>query len=212
VDLGGRRIIKKERELERRNLITDHPPIVAAGVHSGNPHYDFSGSGGIIQAGDVVQFDIWAKERHETSIYADISWAGVYETTPPVQAERAFSDLVRVREEVYRFIETELAAGHLLSGASVDEEARNLLTGLGYASAIKHRTGHGIDTECHGSGVNMDSIEFPDSRLILEGSCFSLEPGIYFSDFGLRTEINVYVVKGTPVVSGKERQFRLLTC
>jgi Xaa-Pro aminopeptidase len=199
-------------EFQRRNLITDHPPIVGAGVHSGNPHYDFSGSGAPLNAGDVLQFDLWAKKEGVKTIYADISWVGVFGAVPSAQVEKAFTDLVRVREETYRFIETELRGGRALSGARVDAKARECLIDLGYGSAIRHRTGHGIDTECHGSGVNMDAVEFPDSRVILEGSCFSLEPGIYFSDFGLRTEIDVYILQGIPVVSGKERQFALLTC
>jgi Xaa-Pro aminopeptidase len=199
-------------ELKRRNLITDHPPIVAAGVNSGNPHYDFSGTGKALQPGEVLQFDIWARENREKAIYADISWAGVYGNQPLPKIEQAFTDLVQVREAVYDFIGANLNEGCRLSGLMVDAKARELLTAKGYASALKHRTGHGIDTECHGSGVNMDSIEFPDSRPLLEGSCFSLEPGIYFSDFGLRTEINVYILKGKPIISGKDRQFTLLTC
>ncbi|MDR3114539.1 MAG: aminopeptidase P family protein [Treponema sp.] len=199
-------------EFHRRKLVTDHPPLVATGVHSGNPHYDFSGSGAPLRDGEVVQFDLWAKERGPQGIYADISWIGIFGISAREAVKRAFTDLVEVREGAYRFITAELEAGRPLSGAMVDTKTRDLLTGLGYRGALKHRTGHGIDTECHGSGVNMDSVEFPDSRLLLEGSCFSLEPGIYFSDFGLRTEINVYIKQGKPRISGKDRQFTLLTC
>jgi Xaa-Pro aminopeptidase len=199
-------------EMEKRNLITDHPPIVAAGANAGDPHYDFSGSGAAIKEGDVIQFDLWAKDTGEGAVYADISWVGVFAAAPAPPVERAFTDLISVREGVYGFIERELREGRRPSGAMADKEARRILLELGYGSAIRHRTGHGIDTECHGSGANIDSTEFPDSRLLLDGSCFSLEPGIYFSDFGLRTEIDVYILRGKPVVSGKDRQFRLLTC
>ncbi|MDR0569177.1 MAG: aminopeptidase P family protein [Spirochaetaceae bacterium] len=198
-------------ECGRRGLTADHPPIVAFGVHSGNPHYDFSGSGADLQEGDTVQFDIWAKENREDAIYADISWIGVNGPQPSQRLEQAFADLIAVREETLRYLETAFAARRPVSGAEVDAFARSGLTARGYAEALRHRTGHGIDTECHGSGVNMDSVEFPDSRVILEGSCFSLEPGIYFPDFGLRTEINVYIAQGKPRVSGKTRQFNLLT-
>jgi Xaa-Pro aminopeptidase len=75
---------------------------------------------------------------------------------------------------------------------------------------LRHRTGHGIDQEVHGFGVNLDSVEFPDSRLLLEGSCFSVEPGVYLDEFGMRSEINVYISGGKPVVSGKNPQFELL--
>jgi Xaa-Pro aminopeptidase len=201
-------------EMAKRKLRTDHPPIVAAGANTGNPHYDFSGNGAPIREGDVIQLDLWAKEEAEASIYGDISWIGVFASSPPPAVEKAFDALIAAREGAWRFIETELSAGHRVSGAAVDRKAREILCGLGYGEALKHRTGHGIDTECHGSGVNMDSVEFPDPRLLLEGSCFSLEPGIYFSDFGLRTEIDVYISRGRPVVSGGNhaRQFRILTC
>jgi Xaa-Pro aminopeptidase len=101
-----------------------------------------------------------------------------------------------------------------LTGAAIDKRAREVINSLGLGHGLKHRTGHGIDRENHGSGVNIDSVEFPDSRYLLEGSCFSLEPGLYFDSFGLRTEINVYIKNGKPVVSGSphERQFALLTC
>jgi Xaa-Pro aminopeptidase len=201
-------------EMAKRKLRTDHPPLVAAGANTANPHYDFSGDGAPIREGDVIQLDLWAKEEAEASIYGDISWIGVFASSPPPTVEKAFDALIAAREGAWRFIETELSAGRRISGAAVDRKTREILCGLGYREALKHRTGHGIDTECHGSGVNMDSVEFPDERLLLEGTCFSLEPGIYFSDFGLRTEIDVYISGARPVISGGKhpRQFRILTC
>jgi Xaa-Pro aminopeptidase len=200
-------------EMHRRGLICDHSPIVGAGVNSGNPHYDFSGSGATFVQGDVIQFDLWAKEATPGAIYADISWVGIFARDVPPRVEQAFTDLVSAREGAYRFIAEGFSAEkRALSGADVDRKTRELLINMGYASALKHRTGHGIDTEVHGSGVNMDSVEFPDFRPLLEGSCFSLEPGIYFADFGLRTEIDVYIKNGKPVISGKDRQFNILTC
>jgi Xaa-Pro aminopeptidase len=199
-------------ELKRRNLVTDHAPIVAAGINSGNPHYALAGPGKQIAQDEVIQFDIWAKDSGPGGIYADISWVGVYGTGPRPNIEKAFTELVSVREGAWDYIGRELAAGRRPSGAEVDDKARGLLIGLGYERAIRHRTGHGIDTEVHGAGVNIDSVEFPDSRLLLDGSCFSLEPGIYFADFGMRTEIDVYIRDGKPAVSGQDRQFQLLTC
>jgi Xaa-Pro aminopeptidase len=199
-------------EFDKRNLTADHPPIVAAGANSGNPHYDLAGPGARIAAGDVIQFDLWARDAAAGGIYADISWAGVYAQAAAEKIQAPFAALVRAREGAYRFIGDELAAGRRPSGASVDRKAREILAGAGYGGAIRHRTGHGIDADVHGAGVNMDSVEFPDSRPLLDGSCFSLEPGIYFDDFGMRTEINVYIRDGSPVISGTGRQFELLYC
>jgi Xaa-Pro aminopeptidase len=196
-------------EFEKRKLITDHPPIIAAGANSGNPHYEVRNSAEF-KNGDVIQFDIWAKEPG--GINADISWIGFYGSEVPSGIEKRFNDLVSAREAGFAFISDELAAKRRPSGAAVDGVVRERLISLGYENAIRHRTGHGIDTEVHGSGVNIDAVEFPDDRLLLDGSCFSLEPGIYFSEYGLRTEIDVYIQNGKPVVSGGKRQFKLLTC
>ena len=201
-------------EIKHRGLYADHEPIVAAGPNAGNPHYDFSGRGAKIRGGDVIQFDLWAKEKNDKAIYADISWAGFFGTDIPPLIEKNFSDLVSAREGALAFIEDEFRQGSRPSGAMVDRKARDILIKKGYRENLKHRTGHGIDTEVHGSGVNIDSVEFPDERLLLDGSCFSLEPGIYFKDRGFRTEIDVYISRGKPVVSGKsrKRQFTLLLC
>jgi Xaa-Pro aminopeptidase len=212
------------REFKGRRLVSHGSPIVAAGSHAGDPHYDFVGPGKRILPGEVIQFDIWAKKDTavpgQPAIYADISWVGRYCPEPSVRegqrVERAFQDLVEVREEVLAFIQLRFAEGRALTGAEVDSFTRRALDKRGYAGAIKHRTGHGIDTDVHGCGVNMDAIEFPDERFLLEGSCFSLEPGIYFEDFGLRTEIDLYIRDGKPVIAGEDsgyrRQFSLLYC
>jgi Xaa-Pro aminopeptidase len=185
--------------------------LAAAGVHSSNPHYDFEGRGSLLKEGDIVQLDLWAKEAAAGSIYADISWVGVYARIIPIELERHFSRLAFARGVAFSFIEEKLAARELLSGAETDAWTRNLLAVEGYGKALRHRTGHSIDTECHGSGGNIDSVEFPDSRLLLEGSCFSLEPGIYLEHYGMRTEIDVYIEGGRPHCSGPV-QTALLSC
>lgn len=198
--------------MEKRGIETDHPPIVAAGGRSGDPHYDFAGDGEIFREGDVVQLDLWAKEKLPGAIYADISWVGVFGPEPDAEVGRAWRVLAEARDEAVRFAAKALRSGSAPTGASVDERVRALLADAGYGDALRHRTGHGIDTECHGSGVNLDSIEFPDRRLLLEGSCFSVEPGLYFQRFGLRTEIDVYIRGGEPRISGEEPQKEILRC
>ena len=195
-----------------RSLETDHPPIVAAGKNAGDPHYDFSGQGAPIRRGDVVQLDLWAKEKGRGSAYADISWVGVFAERESERQRKAFGDLIAARDLAVAYIRRALASGRRPSGASVDEAVRSALIAAGYADALRHRTGHGIDTECHGSGANIDSFEFPDPRLLLDGSCFSIEPGIYFDDFGLRTEIDVYLRAGEAIVSGGRIQTEFLRC
>lgn len=182
-------------------LVTDHPPIVAFGPNSGNPHYEpTADESRIAREGDVIQLDIWAKESIPQAAYADISWVGFYGTSIPQKVARCFETLTQARDSVCKM----LSEKGNVTGAKLDAHVRQQLIDAGYEHGLKHRTGHGIDTECHGSGANLDSVEFPDNRELLEGSSFSVEPGLYFADFGLRTEIDVYIKNGVPVVSGRK--------
>ncbi|MBQ0166085.1 MAG: aminopeptidase P family protein [Treponema sp.] len=192
-------------QFEKNNLITDHPPIVAFGPHAGDPHYEPSETeSALAREGDVIQLDIWAKEKETDSIYADISWVCFYGKKVPDSIAECWETLTKARDCVCPLIES----SGKVTGAYLDENVRKILIDAGYEHGLKHRTGHGIDTECHGSGVNLDSVEFPDRRFLLEGSCFSVEPGLYFNDFGLRTEIDIYIKDGKPVISGRKN----ITC
>ena len=201
--------------LRKSGLITDHAPIVGAGHNSGNPHYSVPGDiisehsrGKRLENGDVVQFDIWAKERQ--GIYADISWIGYCDKTVPQSINQRANLVFEARDLVKPAVEKAFQNNEKITGASLDIIVRNFLLARTSPETIQHRTGHGIDTQCHGSGVNIDSVEFPDNRYLLEGSCFSVEPGIYFNDCGFRTEIDVYLKNRKPVVSGREIQHSIL--
>lgn len=199
---------------EKNSLVTDHPPIVAFGPHAGNPHYEPSETESAYAVeGDVIQLDIWAKENRPEAVYADISWVGFFGHSVPEHIQSRWNVLIKARDSVKDFIEKRISEGSAtavsscvstITGAQLDENVRRILIDAGYEQFIKHRTGHGIDTECHGSGVNLDSVEFPDTRALLEGCSFSVEPGLYFDDFGLRTEIDIYIKDGRPVISGKK--------
>jgi Xaa-Pro aminopeptidase len=199
---------------EELGLATDSAPIVAVGPNSADPHYspELGGSehGAALQTGKVLQLDLWARETSPDSIYADISWVGFLDSSIPAQVEALFAVVVEARELGFNFIRDCLAAGESVSGERVDRQVREFVEQRGYGEALRHRTGHAIDREVHGFGANLDSVEFPDSRILLEGSCFSIEPGLYLEEFGMRTEIDVYISDGKPVVSGKARQSELL--
>jgi Xaa-Pro aminopeptidase len=199
---------------EELGLTTHSPPIVAAGRNSADPHYSpetgGAGRGAALVAGQVLQLDLWAKAKTPDSVYADISWVGVLDTRIPRKAADVFAAVAEARDLAVDYIGKSLAAGRSVSGQEVDREVRAFLEASGYGANLRHRTGHGIDQEVHGFGVNLDSVEFPDRRLLLEGSCFSVEPGVYLDEFGMRTEINVYISGSKPVVSGKKPQHELL--
>jgi Xaa-Pro aminopeptidase len=198
--------------IHRAGLVFDHPPIVAAGSASADPHYALSGSGRSVSEGDAIQLDLWAKGQAPGDVYADISWIGVYAPEPTPAQARAATDLFSARDRALSFIREGLERGAAVSGAEVDRATRDYLHSLGYGNWLRHRTGHSIDIECHGSGANLDSVEFPDDRALAEGSCFSIEPGIYGQDFGFRTEIDAYIQSGRLCVSGLSPQTKLLTC
>jgi Xaa-Pro dipeptidase len=199
-------------EFATLGLVTDHPPIVAAGPSSADPHYSSQGAGRAFEEGDPIQLDIWAKETGIESIYADISWIGVFSRSRVPALERTAEDVFALRDEALSFIAEWLGRGETPTGSDVDARLRALAAAKGLSGALRHRTGHGIDRECHGSGVNLDSVEFPDDRRILPGSCFSIEPGLYFERHGFRTEIDAYRLGDVLRVSGGRPQDTLLYC
>ncbi|MCL2481181.1 MAG: M24 family metallopeptidase [Spirochaetaceae bacterium] len=204
-------------KFEKNNLITDSPPLVAFGKNSANPHYN-TGEAEVLKKNTIIQFDIWAKCRTQNlkepgakCVYADISWVGFSGSDCPNKIVKSFNAITGARDSVIAFIKENLKAGTEVSGFDADKIARNFLLNYGYKKDdIKHRTGHAIDMELHGYGTNLDSVEFPDKRILSNNSCFSVEPGLYFKDFGVRTEINCYIIKNRLFVSGGIPQNQIL--
>ena len=195
---------------ERHGLITEEAPLVAAGTHSNDPHYQPAGAGAAIAPDQVVQFDLWAREPDADGVYADISWVAYTGHAVPEPVAREFAALCAARDGAVAFIRERLAAMQPVSGAEVDRHTRAILDRHRLLPWVRHRTGHAIDTRLHGIGVNLDAVEFPDPRPLLHGSCFSIEPGVYRPEFGLRTEINAYVNERELVVSGGAPQREVL--
>lgn len=189
-----------------RGLVTHHPPIVAVGAHSANPHYQPPSDGGAsIGTGDFVLIDLWAKEP--TGVYADITWTGYAGTVVPERYARVFDIVRRARDAGVDAARAAVRAGVGLRGCDVDAAVRDVVARAGFAERFVHRTGHSIGTEVHGNGANIDGFETPDSRRLLRGTCFSVEPGIYLpGEFGVRSELNVYIDDSDIVVTGEPVQ------
>jgi len=199
-------------EFRARGLETESPPVVAVGRHSADPHYEPPPAGGaLLEQGQVLLLDLWAREPYPASVYADITWVGVLAGEAAEEVQSAFSAVARARDEALRFIREALGRGEEPAGAEVDRRARAVLQEAGYGPHLKHRTGHAIDAQLHGYGANLDSVEFPDPRRLIEGSCFSVEPGVYLPGFGVRSEVDVLIRGGGAVVTGGEPQTGLLT-
>ncbi len=197
--------------LAAAGMVSEGPPLVAAGTNSANPHYEIAGGGAWLEPGQVVQLDVWAREDSSTAVYADISWVGVLGREPAAEQRAAFDAIVQARESAIDLISRSLAEGREVRGRDVDEAARACLAKLGFAGAVRHRTGHSIGHRVHGYGVNLDCIEFPDDRPLREGACFSIEPGVYLEGFGMRTEVDGLIRGGALSISGSARQRALLT-
>ena len=183
-------------------LVTHHPPIVAVGPHSADPHYQPPASGSApIDPGDFVLIDLWAKEPE--GVYADITWTGCVAESVPDAHARVFDVVRRARDSGVEAVRRGLREGEELRGCDIDRAVRATIESAGYAERFVHRTGHSIGTEVHGNGANIDGFETLDTRRLLAHTCFSIEPGIYLpGEFGVRSELNVYLAESEAVVTG----------
>jgi Xaa-Pro dipeptidase len=192
------------RETEVQSAIMDHfhkhglttysPPIVAVNAHSGDPHYEpVAGRDAPIAKGDFVLIDLWAKLDKPRAVYSDLTRVGYVGASVPTKYETIFAVVAQARDAAISCVRDAYAAGRALHGWEVDAAGRRVIDAAGYGAQFIHRIGHNIGQEVHGNGANMDNLETHDERLVLRRTCFSIEPGIYFEEFGIRSEVNVFV-------------------
>ena len=187
-------ILSRFREV---GLVTDHPPIVAVNANASNPHYAPSESRFLpIRQGDLVLIDMWAREDSPEAVFADITWVAYVGSDIPRPMAKVFDVVRKARDAAVRFADDGLRSGRDVFGYQVDQAARHVIEKAGYGKHFFHRTGHNIGHEVHGNGVNMDDLETRDRRILLPGILFSVEPGIYLPDFGIRSEIDVLAAEG----------------
>ena len=183
-------------------MVYDDPAIVAIGPNANNPHYGPSkDKHSIIHPNDLVLIDMWAKMDDPEGVYADITWMGyVGSVVPKIYADR-FSIVSSARNAAILFLQRELPK-RPVQGYEVDDVARQVITAAGFGPYFIHRTGHNIavDVSPHGPGANIDNYETHDTRELIDHTSFSIEPGIYAPDFGVRSETNVFVDGKKPVV------------
>ena len=190
-------------QFRARGVTSDSPPIVAVGPHTGDPHYEPRERGSApVRKGDLLLLDIWGKTLTPDSVYYDITWVGYLGTKVPPKYAEIFEIVRKARDSAVEFVHQNVKAGEVIEGWQVDRAAREVIRKAGYAKKFVHRTGHNIGQEVHGTGANMDSLETRDVRRVISHTCFSIEPGIYLPDFGIRSEVNVYVEDGRAEVTG----------
>lgn len=186
-------------------MTTYHPPIVGVGPHSGDPHYEpLPGREGEIGPGGFVLIDLWAKMDRPRAVYSDLTRVGFVGEEVPGEYRAVFRVVADARDAAIACVKDAFAAGRPLRGFEVDRAARGVIESAGYGPYFIHRTGHSIGQETHGNGANMDDLETHDERLVLPRTCFSIEPGIYLPEFGVRSEVNVFIGgDGTVHVTGE---------
>ncbi len=187
-----------------KGLKTDHGPIVAVNANAANPHYEPAENGSApIRRGDLLLIDLWAKLARPASVYYDVTWTGFCGGQPADEVRRVFQVVREARDRAIRLVQSAVSRGETLRGFEVDDAARGYIRQEGYGDRFVHRTGHSIGEEVHGAGANLDNLETHDERRIIPWTCFSIEPGIYLEDFGIRLEVNMFVDDSRAVVTGE---------
>ena len=185
-------------------LTTDHGPDIAVNANASNPHYEpKQDASAEIKRGDLVLMDMWAKLDRPDAVFYDITWVGFCGTEPPAQVERVFTVVRDARDRAIARVKDAVREKRELRGFEVDDAAREHVRAQGFEEFFFHRTGHSIGTEVHGSGANMDNLETHDERRVIPWTCFSVEPGIYLPEFGIRLEVDVFVGDREARVTGE---------
>jgi len=199
-------------QYQQRGLICDSGPIVACGRNAGKPHYTPPEHGGsVIEPDKVLLLDMWAKEQGPHGIYADISWMAFTGQQPSSRIDRVLRVVLDARDLAVEVLRNNHMSGQVTLGCEIDEAVRNFINDAGWGTAFIHRTGHNIGGEVHGDGTHIDNWETKDTRPLIPGLCFSIEPGIYLADFGVRSEIDVLMTEqGPEVTTPPQRDWVLL--
>ena len=195
------------RRFQACGLVTNWAPIVGANVNAADSHYSPPESGSApIRRGDLVLLDLWAKLDQPDAVYYDITWMAYCGERVPEPMVKAFAVTMGARDVGIKLVREAMAAGRTLRGFEVDDAVAGHIETCGYGANIRHRTGHSIGREVHGVGANIDNMETHDERPIIPWTCFSIEPALYLPDFGVRTEINLFVEERGARVTGEMQQ------
>jgi len=188
------------RHFDENGMTTYHPPIVGVGPNSGDPHYaPCEKSCASIRENDFVLVDLWAKIDRPNAIYSDLTKVAFVGNSVPSKYDDIFKIVAAARDAAISRVRDAFSTAETVQGWQVDQVTRDVIVDAGYGEYFVHRTGHSIGQETHGNGANMDNLETREERTILPRTCFSIEPGIYMPEFGVRSEVNVLVGKNGEV-------------
>ncbi len=202
-------------QMARREIITDHPPVVSFGEHTANPHYVPSADGSAeLEAESLMMLALWGRHDRSVCAYADISWMAYLGQEPGKRVLDAFGLVLEARDRGLDFIREHYKPGSKngLEGWQVDRAVRDVIEARGMGDCFPHRTGHNLGVyEGHGDGTHIDDLETHDTRPLIQGLAFTMEPGLYFSDFGVRSSIDVFLgPDGMEVTSPAQQELVVL--
>jgi Xaa-Pro dipeptidase len=191
---------------KQEGLETPDAPIVAANEHSGDPHFETSEASAVaIKKGDWILIDLWARVPGDENVFCDITWCAFAGDDPSARHREVYETVRRARDACLQRAQDAWKKKERIEGWQLDDAARNVIVEAGYEPYVRHRTGHSLSPGplVHGMGMNLDNLETHDTREMLPGTGFTIEPGIYLPEFGVRLEIDVYVdpTKGPTVTS-----------
>jgi Xaa-Pro dipeptidase len=190
--------------MRRAGLVWEDGPNVSVNANCSDSHYEPTAEHTApIREGDFLLIDIWGRVDAPGSIYYDITWTGVVGREPSTKEQLVFETVRNARDAAIATVQQAFASNRPICGFEADDAARNVIRDAGFAVYFTHRTGHNIAHEIHGPGAHLDNLETHDERLILPNTCFSVEPGIYLPEFGVRSEINMLTAPGKAWVTGK---------
>jgi Xaa-Pro aminopeptidase len=199
------------REVEKRGLVFNEAPIVAFAANAAKPHYEpHPGRDATLKADNVILLDLWAGRSIET-VFADQTWVAYAGSHPPERVQQVWRAVRGARDAAIEIIRSAAGARRGIAGFEADRAARDVIQAAGFGDAFVHRTGHSIDRDLHGSGPHLDDYETHDDRVLIPGVGFSVEPGIYLAgEFGMRSEVNVFMADTGPEVTPREPQRELI--
>ena len=190
--------------MRRAGLTWDDGPNVSVNAHCSDSHYEPTADHcAPIREGDFLLIDIWARTNQPNSVYYDITWTGVVGREPSEREQQVFSTVLAARDAAIARVQQAFAEGRSICGYEADDAARAVIRAAGFGEYFTHRTGHNIGNQIHGPGANLDNLETHDQRRLLPNTCFSVEPGIYLPEFGVRSEIDMLTAPGKAWVTGK---------
>ncbi len=189
--------------MRRENLIWENGPNVSVNANSSDSHYEPTAErSSPINEGDFLLIDIWGQKNEPGTTFYDITWTGVVAREPSEHEQQVFETVRNARDAAIAAVESAFAEGRPIRGFEADDAARAVIEAAGFGPYFTHRTGHNIAMELHGSGAHLDNLETHDRRLILPNTCFSVEPGIYLPEFGVRSEVDMLTAPGKAWVTG----------